>query len=249
LQADYYLAMAFLRKIYVGWWFLVFASGFLILYPLFLVLLCHPRLYKMANLLRRIWAFMHCMLTGILPFIIRSQKQTGPAIYCANHFSYMDIVMSVLVIPGNLCFMAKTELNHIPLFDIFFKTVDISVNRRHAGESYDALQAIGQRFKEGYNLVIFPEGTIHGKAPHLGPFKSGPFRLAVQLNAPVVPVTFPDNFKRFDIDTTFGGSPGIARAIIHPAVTGTDAQPLKMRTLALIQKDLETIYGHHTGTD
>ena len=66
---------------------------------------------------------------------------------------------------------------------------------------------------------MFPEGTINHSAPVMGRFKNGPFRLAIEKQVPIVPITFlniwkllPDDFK------TNVGHPGIARIVFHAPV-------------------------------
>jgi 1-acyl-sn-glycerol-3-phosphate acyltransferase len=49
-------------------------------------------------------------------------------------------------------------------------------------------------------------------------FKDGAFRLAIEYQIPIVPMTFPDNKKRFSY-TFFRGSPGIMRAHVHKFVS------------------------------
>ena len=51
----------------------------------------------------------------------------------------------------------------------------------------------------------------------LDEFKDGAFRLAIEHQIPILPITFPDNKKRFSY-TFFSGSPGLMRAYIHSIV-------------------------------
>ena len=64
------------------------------------------------------------------------------------------------------------------------------------------------------SICIFPEGGVPDESVVLDRFKTGAFRLSVEHNLPLVPMTFFDNKKRFSY-TFFSGSPGRMRAQVH----------------------------------
>ena len=103
-----------------------------------------------------------------------------------------------------------------------------------------------KRLKKGNSVVVFPEGTIPKNTPQLGNFKSGAFKLAVENQIPIIPITFLDNYKRLEMKGLFSGKagPGIARAIIHEPIptiglTEKDLIPLQDKVYAIINKELE----------
>jgi len=71
-----------------------------------------------------------------------------------------------------------------------------------------------KRLKQGMSICIFPEGGVPDESIVLDEFKDGAFRLALEHEIPVVPMTFYDNKKRFSY-TFFSGSPGQLRAKVH----------------------------------
>lgn len=123
------------------------------------------------------------------------------------------------MLPNYFNFMAKDQLGKIPVFGIFFRTIDISVNRENQRESHQAFIAAAERLKEGASVLIFPEGGIRKNVPPMAPFKNGLFRLAIENQVPIVPITILDNWKRLPgggIDN--GLLPGKMRMIVHREV-------------------------------
>ena len=93
------------------------------------------------------------------------------------------------------------------------------------------------------SICIFPEGGVPEDGPVvLDEFKDGAFRLAIEHQIPVVPMTFPDNKKRFSFKF-FSGSPGLMRARVHKFVETTgmtldDKKELKDKVRQIIYRQL-----------
>jgi len=239
-----------LKRIWVCYWILVLALIFLVCYPAYLILLSKEKWYPKANILRRKWAQLLFIFTG-LRWKIVYEEQLDPNrayIFCPNHSSYTDIPMFMLLYPHyKYRIMAKAELSKIPLFNIFFRTVDISVDRQSRVEAFKALKDAETSAQNGYTLLIFPEGTISPEAPKMGEFKNGPFKLAVENGIPIVPVTFIDDWYLLDIKRTFTGRPGLARAIVHKPIetkglTKKDIEAVKQQTFNTINNTLKNYY-------
>jgi 1-acyl-sn-glycerol-3-phosphate acyltransferase len=194
-----------------------------------------------------LWAWLIFFFTG-LRYSVFIEEKLNPKrnyIFCPNHFSYLDIPMSAVAVKRNWRFMAKTELNTIPLLKIFFRTVDISVDRDKARKSFNAVLEARASLQHGYNLVVYPEGTIGYHPPQLLPFKNGPFRLAIETQKPVVPVTFPDNWQLLSVDGyKLKGKPGLSRIIIHKPIetaglTMIDVSALRQKVHDIILSELK----------
>ena len=92
---------------------------------------------------------------------------------------------------------------------------------------------------------MFPEGTISAKVPELLKFKNGAFKLAIEMQVPVIPITFFTNHKRLEMAGLFSGKagPGIAKAVIHEPIptigmTEDDIPQLKERVFNIINNEL-----------
>lgn len=235
-----------LKVLWSIWWFLVFAILFLLLYPLFVYLLSNEKRYGAANNLRRIWAHGIFIFSGLFWKVTFEQKpdKNKTYIFCPNHFSYLDIPMFAFCFKGNFRYMAKMELDNIPLFNIFFRTVDIPVNRGNFRESHKSFIEAQKSLKKGMSLVIFPEGTIGSNPPELLNFKNGPFRLAIENEIEIVPITFLNNYKLLHVEKKFWGRPGIAKAIVHKPISTaglqlTDQNMLREKVYQIISNTLK----------
>ncbi|MGL5111276.1 MAG: lysophospholipid acyltransferase family protein, partial [Flavobacterium sp.] len=133
----------------------------------------------------------------------------------ANHTSMVDIMLMLAIVKNPFVFVGKQELAKIPLFGFFYKRTCILVDRRSAKSRHQVFEAAQQRINRGLSVCIFPEGGVpDDETVVLDSFKDGAFRLAVAHQIPIVPITFPDNKKRFSF-TFFSGSPGNMRAYVH----------------------------------
>ncbi len=176
-------------------------------------------MWRIAHFQRRVWGVVTSIFTFIWPSISREEKwdKKRRVIYCANHVSYLDILTCGTYLPGFNFFMAKAELAKVPLFNIWFRTIDIPVNRQSKTQSYEAFLNAQKQFDSGIDMVIFPEGKIPPNAPKLARLKAGAFRMAIERGALIVPVSLLDNHKRFPVDE-WVAYPGRMRMHIHRAI-------------------------------
>lgn len=116
--------------------------------------------------------------------------------------------------------MGKAELKDEFVTGIFFKTVDIPVNRESKISSFRAFKQAAERLEDGTTVIIFPEGKIPDDyPPQLHEFKNGPFRLAIELKIPIIPVTITDTWKvMWDTGLKYGSKPGICNIFVHKPV-------------------------------
>ncbi len=225
-----------------------FVLGLVILYPLFFVLLSRRKWFTKAFQLKKFWAKWILFIPGLFYKIKRetpSEKLPQPAVYCANHASYLDIVYSYIAIPNYFVFMGKQELNRAPLFRIFFRDMNILVDRSSNMASHRAFIRAGQDLDRGCSTFLFPEGGISSSGKLKG-FKNGAFKLAIEKQVPIVPITFLNNWNLLQNGGFFKslGSPGIAKIIVHEPIptigmTENDLLPLRTKVREIIQKELD----------
>lgn len=234
-----------LGRIWLIWGGFWFAVIFLALYPLFFIWLSHRVLYPIAHFQRRIWGILACIPSGFIPWITMESKlpKGRRVIYCVNHSSYLDILTAGTYLPGFNFFMAKMELSKVPLFNIWFRTIDVPVKRESLRSSHKAFFDASEKFDTGIDMIIFPEGKIPTYTPKLHPLKNGAFKLAIEKQALIVPVTLPDNHKRLDVHK-WVGSPGRMRMHIHRAIDTKglnleDADKIKDQVYHIIESKLK----------
>ncbi len=107
------------------------------------------------------------------------------------------------------------------MFHIFYTSgMNIIVDRHNAARSFGALRKMTKELDKGNPLVIFPEGTRSKEAPKLAPFKPGAFAVAIQMQVPILPVSFVTNWKLLGRGGVFNGKagPGISGIVIHKPI-------------------------------
>jgi 1-acyl-sn-glycerol-3-phosphate acyltransferase len=123
--------------------------------------------------------------------------------------------------------------------------MNILVDRKSNVGSHKAFLRAGRDIEEGNSVFLFPEGTISSNGDLRG-FKNGAFKLAIDKQVPVVPVTFLNNWKLLQNGGFFKtyGKPGISRVVVHEPVstigmTENDLLSLKAKVHEIISTELK----------
>jgi 1-acyl-sn-glycerol-3-phosphate acyltransferase len=197
-----------------------------IFYPLLYLFSRKPGRYPLMNKVRKICGFLSSSVVGIFYRIDYEETIDWSRTYiiCPNHASNLDITGTTLGMQNNFCYIGKEALlDKFPL-NIFFQTIDIPVNRDSKMSSFRAFKKAEENLKQGMSLIIFPEGKIPDDyPPKLNPFKNGPFRLAIELKIPIVPVTCINTWKvLWDTGLEIGSNPGVCDIYFHKPIETKD---------------------------
>ncbi|HEY8996775.1 MAG TPA: lysophospholipid acyltransferase family protein [Edaphobacter sp.] len=145
-------------------------------------------------------------------------------IFMCNHVSNLDPPVVLPLLPGRCSVMLKKELMSIPILGRAMRMGQFVPVER--GGKRDAAQAsvlaAGKALNDGLNMLVFPEGT-RSKDGRLSAFKKGPFFLAMETKAPVVPVAIMGTEKMMSKGSA-AIIPGVARIRLLPAIEVTDFQ-------------------------
>lgn len=188
--------MKILRVLHTGFGVVVFVLLFLAFLPLLIIPILFPSRHHLIGIANRWWArllFMFIFLPVRAKYKAKLDRQTQ-YIFCPNHFSYLDIPTLGLN-RRNTIFVGKSDIAWIPLFGFMYRKLHITVDRSSLKSRFNTLKRSMEAIDEGKSLVIFPEGgIIADKEPVMGRFKDGAFRVAIEKQIPVVPVTIPYNW-------------------------------------------------------
>ena len=229
-----------LKNIWGIYWYLIFIGVFFVLSPILFLMLAIAPLRKHVNWFRVQWGRLTFGLT-LMPWKIqyaeaykdlKKDKNRKGIIFCPNHTSFMDIPLFGVAIGGNMKFFAKKELTKLPLFGQLVAIADIPVDRSSRRESLKALINAGEALEEKVNLCIFPEGTTNNNGRQLMDMKMGAFKLAIEKQVPIVPVTFLDNFRLFLNDGKHRARPGQSNVIVHDPIVTTGMTKKDLPALA-----------------
>ena len=106
-----------------------------------------------------------------------------------NHQSYWDIFLLYGWLGIDIKWIMKKELRKIPGLGYASATVGhIFIDRSNTRKAMESLNEARKRLTNGTSVVIFPEGT-RSKSGRMLPFKRGAFKMAIDLNLPILPVT------------------------------------------------------------
>lgn len=145
-----------------------------------------------------------------------------PAVFISNHGSTLDLFSILALGLPRVRFIAKWELQYNPLFFILGRlTGQVFIKRQNTQEAVATLQKAYDRVKRK-QLSIFaaPEGSR--KHPGIiGPFKKGPFRTAMDLGYPIVPIYFEGN-QQLNVGGSLVSQKGDSIAHIYPPVSTDD---------------------------
>ncbi|HEV2150526.1 MAG TPA: lysophospholipid acyltransferase family protein [Longimicrobiaceae bacterium] len=119
----------------------------------------------------------------------------GPQVIVSNHVSWYDIFAIAGILPVPFHFVAKKELERIPLFGRAWKTAGhISIDRSNRQRAIESLRHAGAEIRARNSaVIIYPEGT-RSRTGRLQPFKKGAFTLAVEAQVPIVPTVVVGSF-------------------------------------------------------
>ncbi len=237
-----------LYSVWTGFWFI---SWFLALYPFMVIFLQRKDTKRYAHRLVRVWSRLFFAF-GFLRFELRFEQKLDPKqvyVFCANHFSYLDIPAFVQILPNYFSFVGKSSIKKIPLFGYLYARLNILVDRSDRQSRSATLAKSIRALQANRSIIIFPEGGIVSKNFPImsSPLKDGAFAMAIQQQVPILPVSFLNNFELMD-DDFFALKPGVIRVRIHAPVetkglTQEDLPVLREKVYQIIQQPILDYHG------
>ena len=158
----------------------------------------------------------------------------------ANHCSFLDVFAIPSVFTGKFSAVAASKNFKIPIYSIFLKKMKVvSIDRSNREQAIKGIKRAEKLIKEGYHIVILPEGTRTANGS-LGQFKKGGFHLAINTKARILPIVTQGLFqiKPFNRFTIYPGK--IKINVGNPIETANkEVDELLLETKTIFEKMLE----------
>ncbi|MCB2170629.1 MAG: 1-acyl-sn-glycerol-3-phosphate acyltransferase [Deltaproteobacteria bacterium] len=237
-----------LRKLYKIYTWLVFAPIFGISTLFFgtstviLLFFLKPRL--VSTLCGKTWARVNSFATP-MRVTVRGRRNVDPRqsyVIVSNHQSQFDIFVLYGWLDIDFKWVMKQELRKVPALGIACERLGhIYVDRSNREAALASINAAKQRIVDGTSVLFFPEGT-RSRDNRMRSFKKGAFRMALDLQLPILPITIQGTRDILPSDT-LDLYPGRATMIIHPPIPIDDyshdaLDDLMARTRAVIEAPL-----------
>jgi len=180
-----------LLYLYTGWVFAVFFALSVLFLPFMTVcFMFGTRLSFLGYHIYWLWSWLLSKLLFVR-YVYEGLENIKEKsyIYVSNHTSFLDPPGLRMAIKGEFRAVAKKELTKIPVFGFIVKGSTIVVDRSNAESRANSIKQMIAMLDKGISILIFAEGTQNRTKEPLQPFKDGAFRIAVETQKKIIPMT------------------------------------------------------------
>ena len=111
-----------------------------------------------------------------------------PAVFIFNHRNQADPMIAGRLVSDNFTSVGKKELENDPIVGTMGKIMDAAfIDRDDPAKAVEGLKKVEELARKGLSILIAPEGT-RLDTTEVGDFKKGPFRIAMSVGIPIVPI-------------------------------------------------------------
>ena len=165
----------------------------------------------------------------------------GGRIYMFNHSSFIDVFLFAYLTPGNItAVIAKVNYN-IPVWGAMLKRFRaIPIERKNKDSAIQTINIAEDRLSNGYDVILLPEGT-RTLSGNLKRFKKGGFHMAINTNAPIVPVGCIGAFE-FKPKDRWTLSPGTVKLICGKPIDPSTYSTLGLnRLVSKVEQEIQQL--------
>ena len=144
--------------------------------------------------------------------------ETNGFMVYSNHQSLADIFALIYLFRDRcqMGYVAKEEWRKYKIIaNAILYTRSVFLTRGDSREAIKTIKEATELLKQGFNLVIFPEGT-RSKSHEMAEFKGGAFKFAEKGKVPILPVTLDGGYKLLEEKGTY--QPAHVKITVHPLV-------------------------------
>ncbi len=182
--------------------------------------------------------------TGVQLNVVGEENLTAqrPAVFIFNHRNQVDPIIVGSLVRDNWTAVGKKELARDPLMGTIGRAMDAAfIDRDNATAAVESLHEIEELARKGISVVIAPEGT-RMDTTEVGPFKKGPFRIAMAADIPIVPIVI-RNAEIVAARNSMTINPGTVDVAVFPPISLRDwtVETLPQRIAEVRQLYLDTL--------
>ncbi|MFC2136691.1 lysophospholipid acyltransferase family protein [Bacteroidota bacterium] len=186
-----------------------------------------------------LWSKINTIFTPMLISVKGKQHINKDTSYIiiANHQSFWDIFAIYGWLGLDIKWVMKKELRKIPGIGFGSEKVGhIFIDRSNRKKAIESINEAKTKLVNGTSVVIFPEGT-RSRTGEMGKFKKGAFKLAIDLDLPILPITIIGTQNIFP-SGTLNLMPGKVKMNIHSPIDTTaysDNNILELMSVAKVK--------------
>jgi putative phosphoserine phosphatase/1-acylglycerol-3-phosphate O-acyltransferase len=190
------------------------------------------------------WSRLLMTTIGIDTNVLGAENLTAqrPAVFIFNHRNQADPLIAGKLVSDNFTSVGKKELEKDPIMGTIGKMMDAAfIDRDDPKAAVESLRKIEELARKGLSVLIAPEGT-RLDTTEVGPFKKGPFRIAMTTGIPIVPIVI-RNAEVIAERNSSTFNPGTVDVAVFPPIPVDDwtTENLEERIAEVRQLYLDTL--------
>ena len=177
--------------------------------------------------------------------------EDGAHILVSNHLSTMDIPICMATASIPFSFLAKQEVDKLPIIGYLARNMHVYVNRKSKESRRESFEGMKRHIHNGHSIHIYAEGTRNMTNELLQDFYDGAFRLAIETQRPIATLTICDSDKIATPKEPFRVSPAWVHCIWEESISTEgmtvehDLERLKLMVRERILHNLENYHANY----
>ena len=162
----------------------------------------HAKDISSLRIIQTVFRFI-LWLAGVKVTVIGEENvpKDQPVLYIGNHRSFFDILLTYTRCPGLTGYIAKAEMEKIPLLSNWMRYLHcLFLDRKDIKKGLQTIKEGIEKIKSGISICIFPEGTRSRSESDLElmEFHEGSFKLATRTGCPIIPIALNNTVSIFE---------------------------------------------------